>query len=316
MSLAKIWALITRILEILSGLTGLVQNTATEQQARNIDAAVFETYMALIDVNAGLPAVLAKLDALTGLVPVGGVPGADVNAAAVWAYLPWANLQSAGEMLSEVYSQAVWKATMGIQPYSLSPWLAVTGGMWVHDLNGSPQDIPNLDPDLMEAGDTLKEWLDRCTDPWTWSNGSGPSGHYYVKPSQDQPAFLFVCTLTEQEFRAERDARTGPSGMSETLIASDLTGEFTDLGGYAAYRLSLTTVPPWAGHRAATVPLYEVNSRADQLGWCMFGTATAWDTWRLLTWTEQVFQSPDPRTAFHVCLRPGVVADLYGLSPV
>lgn len=309
--LDRILSLVAMVLDILSVVRGKSDDAAT--YAHHAWNTAELNYALLTDTQFGLSKLYDALALILQALPIGGIPSGAQVADDVWLYFPWPNLQATGEMLSECFSQAMWQGVLGKIPYHKSPYLAITGGNFIHDQNETPTDIPNLDLTLMAKGDTLLDWLNRCTDPWYWSLCSQPSGHYYALDSQT-PGWMFLCTLTESEFLAERDRQAGPSDPTEVLLASGVTGAWDDTGGYLQYRVDLTTIPTWAGSRAGTPPLYEVNSRMHQLGWGMFGSGDAWESWQLLHWSNQILTtlllSP---TKFHLELVDGVEADVYAV---
>lgn len=318
--LARILEILEMILPLILQLRGEDDGTADrvkeiQYQCRVIWGIVTDNGTRLDDLESDMALVLSQLQAILDLLPGGGVPaGADV-AAEVWGWQPVGRPLDTWNLLHHAGTQAVVKAGMSRTRYAYSPWLAYGNYNMGDDYTDYPSDQPDLNPALMQKGDTLKDWLDRCTDPWCWSVPGGPSNQYYSLTSQENSAIYYICTLTEAAFLEERDRRAGPSDPTETVLAVDVTGDWDDTGGYREYRIDLTTIPSWAGYRVGSPNLYEVNSRAHQLGWCMFGSGTAWEGWQLLVWPTQVVATHlTAPTKFHLELTNGVVADIYGVS--
>lgn len=98
------------------------------------------------------------------------------------------------------------------------------------------------------------------------------------------------------------------------LVEEGVTGDWTTPTTAGTFYIHLTTVPSYAGKRAADPDLYEVNTRAEQLGWYMWGIGGAHTQWNRLVWADQVCVSPyDVAEDFYLHLADGVVASVYRL---
>jgi hypothetical protein len=103
-----------------------------------------------------------------------------------------------------------------------------------------------------------------------------------------------------------------PTGMTENLVEAGITGDWTIAGLGMNFRINLTAIPVWTGHRESDPILYEVNRRAEQLGWYAFSANGMLTPWRQLTWDSQYLISPTPVTdAIHIHLMPGVTGTVY-----
>ena len=106
-----------------------------------------------------------------------------------------------------------------------------------------------------------------------------------------------------------------PTGYTETLEQSGVTGDADIASTARHYRIKLTTVPSWVGHRGDAIPYYEVNSRSQQLGWVQFMQGTNILDAKLITCDNQHVKCPiGAPTGLHVYLKPGVVASVYSMS--
>ena len=107
------------------------------------------------------------------------------------------------------------------------------------------------------------------------------------------------------------------TGWTETLLESDVEGDTSFIVGYPAYRISFTTIPAWAGKRIGTPPLYEVNSRRDQLGWAAFTIGGGLAEYRITVWQNMVLYSPAGASqGLQLHVAEGCICDVYGLEPV
>ncbi len=106
-----------------------------------------------------------------------------------------------------------------------------------------------------------------------------------------------------------------PVSYAEHEIASGVTGDWEDTTGYAGYRIHLTTIPNYTGRRVSSPTFYEVNSRADQLGWFAPHVSGGQLDYRLTVWEDSIAWCPAPYCDGLVLhLAPGVVATVYGLT--
>lgn len=106
-----------------------------------------------------------------------------------------------------------------------------------------------------------------------------------------------------------------PVGYLEHEIASGVTGDWEDTTGYAGYRIHLTSIPAYTGRRVSSPTFYEVNSRADQLGWFAPHVSAGQLDYRITVWEDSIAWCPAPYCDGLVLhLAPGVVATVYGLT--
>ena len=106
-----------------------------------------------------------------------------------------------------------------------------------------------------------------------------------------------------------------PTGYTETLEQAGVTGDADIASSARHYRIDLTTIPAWAGHRGGDVPVYDVNSRTQQLGWVQFREGdNLLDNIILVVDNQHVRCTIGAPTGLHVYLKPGVVASVYSLT--
>src|SRR3990172_6759261 len=106
-----------------------------------------------------------------------------------------------------------------------------------------------------------------------------------------------------------------PTGYTETLEQAGVTGDADIASSARHYRIDLTTIPAWARHRGGDVPVYDVNSRTQQLGWVQFREGdNLLDNIILVVDNQHVRCTIGAPTGLHVYLKPGVVASVYSLT--
>jgi len=139
----------------------------------------------------------------------------------------------------------------------------------------------------------------------------GPWEGYYGQAAEFVTGHLGV--LTRDALRAMSNYH--PTGYTETLEASGVTGDADIVSTARHYRIDFTTIPAWAGWRGGSKRVYDVNSRQQQLGWVQFVEGTNLLDNIILVCDNQHVASPVAApTGLHIYLKPGVVASVYSMS--
>lgn len=313
--LTRILAALGTLLNMLGQVLGIVQQSAQERTQQSI-LNLCDTILAhLVDPHYGLNSIETHTEAVYSAVTSIAVPTESDVATAVWTYKTGLGQWDLGIALDYAGAYASWKFRDSGFPVAGFPHVRLVASGYYDEGANWPADIPVLDTATIRPADTILSWLQRSAPTLTWVHYSDVAPGYYRARSVTDSWNYFWSDISPLEFEHYRQM-AARSVLSETLAASGITGENTYTLPNLAYRVSLTTIPSWAGSRTGTPSLYEVNSRVDQLGWCMFGNDWGWYPWQLLHWGEQLTLCQGATaTRFHLRLRDGVVADLYALGP-
>lgn len=315
--------MLARIIEILYSILPLIQelrgsdngtgNRVTEilYQVRLLWKIVTENTARLVVLQQDMTAALGKLNAILNLIPWSGVPTSSDIAGGVWGYQLQPSTRTAEVALGSVYAHADAVQSQFGWRYLGTPLVRVLGGPTGGLGMTVPDDLPNLDTSRIRPLDTLLSWLQREAPSLTWTPYFEGAADGYCARSEEDSRWLYGCELTAMGFEWLRET-AARSGTAETSEETAITDHWDNVSSALVYRVHLSAIPTWAGYRLAEVPLYEVNSRLHQLGWCMFGTDDGWYNWQLLVWGDQVVACPGARaTRFHLELADGVTAEVF-----
>jgi len=174
-------------------------------------------------------------------------------------------------------------------------------GATLADIAAALDDVRNRLDGLLLFSDAILRLVDALYGPWTGVVGQAQedvSGH--------------LGQFVSQALRAMSNYL--PTHFDEVVLAEGVTGDAIVAGNYTRYRVHVTTVPTWAGWRGGDPRLFEVNSRAQQLGWCAFKADDAQLDNNLIVWENQVVVSPSGVGGnLYLHLVDGVVVDVYGV---
>ena len=210
----------------------------------------------------------------------------------------------------EPVEAAVWPCNFSVDPPDEVPWpeeLPDPTACGEASLEGIAEVVCELEAKL----DALRAALAFNTGLATVNQGPF-IGHWGPSGAETEGNFQTVVLAGLEALANNRLV-----GYTETMLEEGIEGDLTILVGYPAYRVQFTTIPVWSGRRVAEVPMYEVNSRADQLGWLSFKLSDGLLDSSFLIWENMTICSPvgmSEGCELHVA--PGCVCSIYGLTPV
>jgi len=103
-----------------------------------------------------------------------------------------------------------------------------------------------------------------------------------------------------------------PDHYTQTLVMAGAEEDGYLETGAKNIRVDITNIPGYAGERGGDPPLYEVNRRAEQLGWLTWEGSSGHTSPTLLVYGSQLCRCPLAlASGVHVHLLPGLQADIY-----
>jgi len=105
-----------------------------------------------------------------------------------------------------------------------------------------------------------------------------------------------------------------PSGFTDALVDSGVTGDLAIVAAGYNYRIVTTTIPAYVGGRDSDPIVYEVARLKSQLGWYCFELDGMLTPWQQLIYADQYAIAPTPAVSgFRLHLMAGIVADVYSV---
>lgn len=212
------------------------------------------------------------------------------------------------------------------QPGTASPHTYVHPGDKVWEPADPPEPPPDWVPPNPETGDNLAEIAAKLDELEYKLDGISSQLFSLAVPMQDWTG-VFSGTFGQNQTilsgifpdvvvgALEAMSRYDPTERSSLPEATGISGDWESAHEHWAWLITITAVPPGTGWRGGTLQCFDVNSRAEQLGWYTFREENHYLDWQVIRFGATIARAPDkyPRK-LHLYLRPGVEATVLRIN--